>query len=115
MNPITITLIIIAAAILIKLLFMKDIHINISLKKGIKKSLHFIINKLNQMSEVVDQLNAKVDRIIAGTNGVAADIRAIKDQLVGGVTRAEAEALGARLEAAASSLESLDAETPAAG
>lgn len=90
-----------------------DVHVHHG-EHEITKSLHFITNKLNQMSEVVDQLNAKMDRIVASTAGVAADIRAIKDQLVGGVSAAEAEALGARLEAAASSLESLDAENPAA-
>lgn len=91
-----------------------EIHVHHSDDEGIKESLHFITNKLNQMSEVVDQLNAKMDRIVASTTGIAGDIRSIKDELAGGVTAAEAEALGARLEAAASSLESLDAETPPA-
>ena len=78
-----------------------------------KESLYSITHKLKQMSEVLDQLNAKVDRITAATTGVAGDIRSIKDQLSGGVSAEEAAALSEKLEAAASRLEGLDAETPA--
>lgn len=72
-----------------------------------------IIKNQNKMSDVLNQLNAKVDRIVSATNGVAQDIRSIKDQLAGGVTAEDAAALSERLETAAARLEGIDAETPA--
>lgn len=55
-------------------------------------------------------LNAKIDRILASQKKVAADVRNLK--LNGGaLSAAEAEALDAKLEGIATSLEALDAET----
>lgn len=71
----------------------------------------FLTQKFAEMSAKADELNAKMDRIVTATNGVAGDIRGIKDELTDGLTKEEAAALSDRLETAATKLESLDAET----
>lgn len=75
-------------------------------------SYYFLTLKIKPMSDVLDQLTAKVDRIFVSTKNVASDIRGIKEQLSGGLSAEEVAALSDRLETAASTLEGLDAETP---
>lgn len=57
-------------------------------------------------------LNAKLDRVNDATNNLAADIRTLIGQIGTGMTQAEVDAVGARLEASATALEALAAETP---
>lgn len=57
-------------------------------------------------------INAKLDRVNDATNNIAADIRTLVGQIGTGMTQAEVDAVGARLEASATALEALAAETP---
>lgn len=70
--------------------------------------------RLHQLEErlmtAADDMNAKLDRIDVATTNIAADIRAIRASA--GMTQAEADALNARLDAAAGRLEAIDAENP---
>lgn len=57
-------------------------------------------------------LNAKLDRVNDATNNLAADIRTLIGQIGTGMSQADVDAVGARLEASAAALEALAAETP---
>lgn len=60
----------------------------------------------------IDELNAKLDRIDTATNNIAADLRALKDQIGTGMSDADVEAVNTRLESTAVALEGIAAETP---
>ena len=65
-----------------------------------------------RLMTAADDLNAKFDRMVAATNNIAADVRAIKASISTGMTQAEVDAAQARAESIASTLEALDAENP---
>ena len=60
----------------------------------------------------VAELTAILARVDTATTKIADDIRRIKDQIVGGLTAAEAQAIQDQAEALAVKLEALDAENP---
>ncbi len=57
-------------------------------------------------------LNAKLDRVNAASNNIAADIRTLMSQIGTGMTQEDVDKIGARLESSATALEALAAETP---
>lgn len=60
----------------------------------------------------VADLNAKLDRVNDATNNIAADIRTLAGQIGTGMSQADVDAVGARLESSAAALEAIAAETP---
>ena len=78
---------------------------------------------MSKITETTDALNAKLDRIGTAVTGVAGDvaqlkveIQTLRDQLgtLSPDDQAALDAVLARVETIASSVEALDAETPAA-
>ncbi len=63
-----------------------------------------------QLMSKADDANLKLDRINTATNNIAEDIRTLK--VSAGMTQAEADAVNERLEATATALEGIAAETP---
>lgn len=77
---------------------------------SINDRLNDLLTQGRQLMTKADDANAKIDRIITATSNIAADIRSLK--VTAGMTDAEADAVNARLESTASSLEAIAAETP---
>lgn len=64
------------------------------------------------MTQQMDDIRAQQDRIKEAIAKVAADVKALAAKLAGGLSAEEAAEVKGELEALATSLEALDAETP---
>jgi len=60
----------------------------------------------------VKTLTAKLDEIDTATSNIAADIRTLQGQIGTGMSQADVDAVQARLDATATALEAIAAETP---
>lgn len=77
--------------------------------------LSLLFNTENTMA-LADDLNTKVDALSSTIDNIRQDIADIKASIpvAGGLTEAEAQALGAKLDAVVQKASDLDAENPSA-
>lgn len=91
--------------------------------ESLADAFHGLLCEVSEIKEGVrrlmskaDDLNAALDRQTAAVAGVAQDVRDLKTQIEnannGGISEADADAIIAKADAIATTLEGLDAETP---
>lgn len=94
---------------------MKIVHIHHHYNHGDENDskLDLIISKLNSIMASEQDFLDLLGRIDVATDNIAADLRAIKDQLTNaGLPSSVEESIKAKLEATAVKLEAVAAETP---
>lgn len=89
-----------------------DHYVHIASDPCLDRKLDQILRQLGVLMSGADDLNAKFDRMVAATGKIADDVRRLTESIGTGMTQAEVDAAVARGEQIASTLESLDAQTP---
>ncbi len=79
----------------------------------VERTLHHILEKLETMTnQNAADLSAILDQIDASTTAIGQDIATLASEINTGLSQADVDSIKARLNTAATNLQTIDAETP---